>query len=171
MPRLKPTIRNLLLIASGALGLAAVLVLAFVLLSQPPVPKAVLRQAPYAVYYAKANPDITVDKSSYKYDSGNKQTSFVLQYKGKHLVFSEQPSPDQMQDIPEYYPKFIDQLSGYASFESGFGRVDLTRPGGKTQVAVINAKGALSFVRTDGDLSVDDWRRLFNNLAVTTANR
>jgi hypothetical protein len=166
--RLSHTAQQLVLVASGAIGVAVVVVVALAILHQPPVPQAILKQAPYTVLYAKTNENLQVDKSTYKYDSGNKQLSFVAQYRGNRIVISQQPTPDQMTDIPEYYPKFISEIGGYTTFDSNLGRVDLARPAGKGQVAVINAKGALSFFRADHELGTDDWRRLFNNLSTVS---
>jgi hypothetical protein len=164
MPHLSAPARNLLLVTAGAVGVAAVAVLAIVLLHRSPVPADITKQAPYPVLAAQPTADLKPDASTYKYNAPDKQVSFVVHYQGRPIIVSQQPTPDQMTDIPEYYPKFISQLGGYSSFDTALGRVDLAKPAGQTQVAIINTKGTLNFLRSDKELTADDWRRLFSHL-------
>jgi hypothetical protein len=71
-------------------------------------------------------------------------------------------------DIPAAYTKLLSSLNQFDSFDSPNGTVALTHPKelNGAESAVMNAKGTLLFVRPNGNVSSDDWRRLFNNLHV-----
>ncbi|HUD05657.1 MAG TPA: hypothetical protein VMR18_01895 [Candidatus Saccharimonadales bacterium] len=59
----------------------------------------------------------------------------------------------------------IEKLNGYASFDSVDGTVSLTNPTEvKSETAVMNAKGTLLFAKSNGNLSENSWKLLFNSL-------
>ncbi len=84
------------------------------------------------------------------------------------MTITEQATPSGFTDIPQAYDKFINSLSGYFSFGSVNGTVNLVRPHNLNgeQAAVINDKGTLMFIHPMQDLPPDVWRQLFNNLTV-----
>lgn len=111
-----------------------------------------------------------VDETSVKYDSQEKLLSYDIQAQGLgKLVVSEQPSPEQFHDIPQYYDKLLEHLGEYQSFDVDVGTVYLARPSklSSQQIAVINTKGTLVFIKPDHSLTSDQWRQFFNNFEVT----
>jgi hypothetical protein len=93
----------------------------------------------------------------------------VASYSGKSLTFAEQSTPQNFVDIPQAYDKLIESLNSYSSFDSFYGKVDLTHPKELKgqQSAAMNSKGTLMFIHpTNGDLSTDQWKQLFNNLSI-----
>ena len=128
------------------------------------IPKKIVSQINFVLLY----PDLkksqgSIKKETIKYDPILKQMSLVVNYQGRNITLAEQTTPDQIKDIPAYYPKFIESFNGYSSFENTIGKVDLTRPKElHNQVAVMNTKGTLLFAQTDSDMSDDLWRQLFN---------
>jgi hypothetical protein len=155
----------------GLAALAAVTLLVVIAVmtfaERTPISASIRKQVNFTLLYPKSSAAIKLDQKSIKYDPSVKQLSFIVTLSGRTITFSEQTAPDQFADVAEYYPKFIAQLQGYATFTNAIGKVDLTRPKDvKNQVAVINAKGTLLFARSNGDLTEDDWKRLFNSLIV-----
>lgn len=163
----KLPLKNLILVISSSLAVLLLVVVGLVLVTASPIPKEIRQKVPFTLIYPKSNKLIVLDKSSIKYDEKLRQMSFMVRYAGCTITFAEQTTPDQFVDIPEYLPKLLEKMNSYSSFENTVGKVSLTRPTEvKSQVAVMNTKGTLLFARTDGDLSVDQWRSLFNSLIV-----
>jgi predicted N-acyltransferase len=134
-----------------------------------PIPPAVNQEANFVIFYPNENSQTKINKASFKYDSHAKALSFIVTYNSKSLTFSEQPTPQGFVDIPQAYDKLIEELNGYSSFDSYYGKVDLTHPKELKgqQSAAMNTKGTLTFVHpTNGDLSNDQWKQLFNNLDI-----
>lgn len=139
-------------------------------LHQPIIPRQVLNQATFGVWYPTAGTlGLQVDRGTVKNTASgqDKLVTFVARNPSNNLSFTEQAVPDSFNDIPQLYDKLIEKLRGYATFDSVNGTVSLTRPEEfkSGQTAVMKAKGAMVFIRPDKDLSTDDWRRLINNLS------
>ena len=158
-------IAGTIVIASGALATV------YVIGRQSGVPGDIQNRLDFKPFVLTAGAVVAVDASTYKYDSSQKLLSFVANSNnlGK-LTFSEQTTPPQFIDIQDYYPKLVDTLNRYSAFDNQFGTVYLTRPKGQQagQTAIMNASGVLMFVRSEKDLSDEQWRRVFNALQLQT---
>jgi hypothetical protein len=156
------------LIVGGGLLVGLVIILAVTFLLWPKssiVPPTITKQTDFVLFYPN-DPAISTQKETFKYDPSAKIFSFTASLQGKTIAFTEQSTPSQFSDIPQYYPALIDKLNGYDSFQNAIGQVDLTRPTEvKSETAVMNAKGTLVFARSNGDLSKDSWKLLFNSLS------
>jgi hypothetical protein len=147
------------------------LIIAGVLLAfrpQVPIPAETLKQLKFSLLYPPSNDGYVVDQTTINYNRDAGALIFHAKKANDEFVFSEQPTPDSINDIPEYYAKMTEKLNSYSDFESLNGKVSLTRPkelNGK-QTAVFNGKGTLMFVRPSRDLSKDEWRTFFNTLVV-----
>jgi hypothetical protein len=142
-------------------GAAAVLMLN----KSKPVPAAIRKQANFVIFYPSSK-DAKIKSATFQYNSALKSVSFIINYMGKEVTFAEQASPDSFADDPNYYPKFAEKLNNYATFETVNGRVDLTRPNKvNSETGLMNAKGTLLFAKSNGDISEDSWKRLFNALS------
>ena len=133
------------------------------------IPSDIKKQLSFIVFYPSPNASAVVNQKSFKYDAQSKLLSYVLGYDGKQLTVAEQPTPQNFVDIPPAYEKLIESLNEYNSFDSYYDKVSLTHPKEfkGQQSAVMNSKGTLLFVHpTDGDLNLDQWKKLFNGLEV-----
>lgn len=133
----------------------------------PPIPGDIQNKLEFKPYLTDTKKGLTVDKSSYKYDQGKKTLSYIIHsYEYGNLIVSEQPTPQQFIDIPDVYNKVIDGLNRYSVFQNQLGTVYLTRPSDQKsgQTAVLNSSGVLMFVRSDKNLSDDQWRSIFNQI-------
>jgi len=151
---------------------AAVIIALINFINKPPViPSDIQKQVNFVIFYPQPSTQTVIQKNTFKYDPKLKQASFIADYGGRQITFAEQSSPDSFADDPNFYPKFIASLNGYATFDSVDGRVDLTRPKEvKSQTAVMNAKGTLMFAKSNGDISEDNWKLLFNSMLYTKPN-
>ena len=134
-----------------------------------PIPRYITSQINHIILYPDANSGVTVDTSSFKYDDANKLLSYSAKMGGTAITVSEQATPESFTDIPQAYDKFVSGLGEYGSFDSSLGKVYLTHPKDLNgqQSAVMNTKGTLLFIHpTNGDLSDDQWRKIFNGLRV-----
>lgn len=135
------------------------------------VPQSIRKQANFAIFYPQPGQQITIQKSTFKYDKSLGQVSYIVNFDSRQLTFAEQSSPDSFSADPTFYPAFIQKLDGYATFSSVNGRVDLTRPAQvQAETGVMNAKGTLLFAKSSGDLSENNWKLLFNALSNTQPN-
>ena len=135
------------------------------------VPSSISQQANFVIFYPQPSQQVTVQIKTFKYDPTNKQVSFIVSFSGRNITFAEQGSPDSFADDPNFYSQFITKLNGYTTFGSVNGTVDLTRPSEvKNETAVMNAKGTLLFANSNGDISEDNWKSLFNVLHYTQPN-
>lgn len=133
------------------------------------IPTVIKKQISFVIFYPNPNPAIIVDAQSFKYDEREKLLSYVVQYANRSVTIAEQATPQNFIDIPESYDKLIESLGEYASFDSFYDKVSLTHPKefNGQQSAVMNSKGTLFFAHpTNGDLTEDQWKKLFNNLEV-----
>jgi hypothetical protein len=164
--------RPLMLVVASAVGVLILVVVGLKVVLRPAIPQSVISEAPFAIFYPKPGGHIMLQKDSYKYSPSTKQLSFVATYEGHRVVYGEQPTPDQFNDIPEYYPKLIEKLNGYGTVENMLGKFNLTRPTEvKHQVAVAYIQGTLMFIQSDDDLSNDQWRRLLATMKTVQGER
>jgi len=148
--------------AAGGILVAGTVVTIMFVLPREPIPNSIREQLTSPLLLPRAA-QANIDRSSVKYNSDDKLLTYRVTYRGSLLLVSEQPTPEQLVDIPAAYDKVVENMNQYSSFVVSAGTVHLTRPkdAGGVQVAVMNAKGTLMFVKSDRDLSNDDWRRLF----------
>lgn len=154
----------------GILVIGCLVFVAFKILHKPPlVPADIKKQTDFVIFYPAASSGAKINKTSFKYDSSSKVLSYLATRGSVALTFGEQSTPQGFVDIPQAYDKLIEELNGYASFDSYYGHVDLTHPKefNGQQSAAMNTKGTLMFIHaTQGSLSEDQWKNLFNNLTV-----
>ena len=158
-----------LIILVSVLVLSVTLITVFLQLRKPSiVPRSILNQIDFAIFYPPVNQQTTIETATFKYAKSLKQVSFIVDFSGQRITFAEQGSPDSFGADPNFYPQFIKSLKGYATFDSVNGRVDLARPAQvNAETGVMNAKGTLMFAKSDGNLSEDNWKLLFNSLSYT----
>ena len=133
------------------------------------IPPTIKKQVSFNVFYPRPDPAITVATNSFKYDTKEKLLSYVVNYANTPITIAEQATPQNFIDIPQAYDKLIETLGEYGSFQSYYDKVSLTRPKefNGQQSAVMNSKGTLVFAHpTKGDLSEDQWKKLFNGFEV-----
>ena len=133
------------------------------------IPVVIKKQVSFVIFWPQKPASVNADKTTIKYDPANKLLTYIAHTTdGARLIVSQQPTPDTFNDIPQYYPKFIESLQQYGTFGSLSGIVYLTHPkelkGGQT--AVMNSKGTLMLIKPDKAVSDDTWRRLFNNMQI-----
>lgn len=150
--------------ATAVLALAAAGIFWF---TRSPISNSILKQISFTVFTPKTSNHLQLKADTIKYDAKLKQLSYIVQFQNQAVTVAQQSTPDQFSDIPDYYPKLIEKMNAYASFENSLGKVNLTRPTEiKNQVAVMNTKGTLLFAQSSSDLTPDQWRRLFNTLTI-----
>lgn len=133
------------------------------------IPPSIKQKISYVVYYPESIAELTVNKSSFKYDNDNEVLSYTLKYSTADITIAEQATPENFVDIPQAYDKLTETLNSYSAFNSFHGTVHLTKPKELKgqQSAVMNSKGTLMFANvTNGSLTDKEWKKLFNNLEV-----
>jgi len=159
-----------ILIAIAICVIAFTLALNFLNQSKSPFSRNIKTQANFLIFYPSVkDTNYKVDPQTIKYDTANKTLSFVEKDGSAKLVFSEQATPAQFNEIPQYWDKLAEKLRVYSSFDSLYGKVALTHPielqGG--QSAMFNGKGTLIFINPSGsNLSDDKWKQLLNNFEI-----
>lgn len=147
-------------------AVSLLLLIVWLWLFRPFLPSAVRRQVSFVVLYPNNRSTAKVDRNTIKYDSDKKILTYAAREGEAQLIVTNQSSPDTFTDIPQTYDKVLEGMHPYSSFDSLHGKVSLTHPATvSNQVAVTNTVGTLMFVRTNRDLSDDQWRQFFNNLA------
>lgn len=165
--------RKTVLLPLLVIALAIVITILVALFHNRPavVPRSILKQVNFVIFYPPASQQMTIEPGTFKYAKSLGQVSFIVGFGGRHITFAEQSSPDSFSADPNFYPQFIQKLGGYATFGSTNGQVDLTRPSQvNAETGVMNAKGTLLFAKSDGDLSEDNWKLLFNALSYAQPN-
>lgn len=145
-----------------------VVIALFVFLPRSPLPSGITKQAHFAIF-TPATDQATIQSSSVSYDSSQALLTYVSTMpNGTKLTFSEQATPEGFSDIPQAYDKLVEQMGRYATIDTVNGKVYLTKQpkAGSNQVAALNDRGTLLFVRSSKDLSEDQWRQLFNSMAL-----
>jgi len=163
---------NPIVLTAVGLGLVFGVVVSVVLaFSHSPIPLDIRKSATFDLYYPSANIDgWQIKKGSATYNAQSRNVIMTLENadKSNSIVLSQQATPDAFTDIPNYYQKLLDTLHQYNEFDSGIGKVTLTRPdelkGG--QSAVANTKTTLIFAHPAKDLTNAEWANLFNKLEI-----
>ncbi len=157
---------NKLLVIIVSLGLILVVAL-IVFPSKPPIPGSIKKQVTSAILIPKQSNTNDI-RNTAKYDATNKLLTFRSDIKdaGTNVTVTEQPTPDQFVDIPQFEAKFFEQAGEYKTFETTIGTVHLLKPKSVVQAAAMNTKGTLIFVKPDKELTEDQWRQFFKSVAV-----
>jgi hypothetical protein len=140
--------------------LAAVLMIVHVALRPKTiVPNTISSQLTITLFVPQVH-DIAAARATVKYDSSLQLLTFIVPMDGTMLTVSEQPTA--------VYTKTIESMEGYETFDSAQGTVDLTRPtnNDNKQVAVMNTKGTLLFIKANRDLTTDQWKQFFHTLTI-----
>jgi len=135
---------------------------------KPPIPGPIKAKLTSTLLVPRGG-DYQVNRESAKYDPALKVLAYNIAIKGVgSAVVSEQPTPDQFNDIPGYYDQVISQFHEYTHFDSVVGTVHLVHPDTNSdhQTAVINSAGTLIFVKPSQNLSDDQWRQFFRSFVV-----
>ncbi|HET7673809.1 MAG TPA: hypothetical protein VFK11_04855 [Candidatus Saccharimonadales bacterium] len=133
-----------------------------------PIPGNIHKQLTFQPYIVKDS-SLKVEDKTYKYDAPQKTFSYVVSGAGfGKLTISQQATPQSFIDIPDLYEKLVDSLNRYGAFQNQFGTVYLTKPDGQKsgQTAVVNSSGVLMFIRSEKDLSDDQWRSIFTRISL-----
>ncbi len=139
------------------------------LLSQntPIIPRPIAKQLNFAIYWPTQNTDVSASRSSIKYDSKDSIFSYVTNINSTPATITEQPTPDEFNNIPDYYSTLITHLNNYDTFSALPGTVYLTKPKGVSgETAVMNSGGTLLFVHASSNLPANQWRAFFNDLSI-----
>lgn len=160
--------KPLFLMIAGGVLLGGIMIFFLMFRVASPFPDDVQRQITFSVLYPGASSDYEVDAKSIAYMPKDKVLIFHVKNGSNGITLTQQATPDPFNDIPDYYTKVVEELHGYASFDSVHGKVALTHPeelkGG--QSALFNGKGTLLFAHPAKALSDDEWRSFFKSLVL-----
>lgn len=130
------------------------------------IPNKIVKQANFTLYYPEDGADWRVDRKSLTYSEETRVLSMRLQGPNQAVTINQQATPAAFTDIANYYAKLLDKLHQYSEFQTGIGRVTLTRPeelkGG--QSAVVSVRDTLMFANPERDMSDAEWRQFFDSL-------
>jgi hypothetical protein len=148
---------------------AGLVTIPIIIRNSQPIPSNLKKQIIFPVFYPSRS-DVTVKRSSMKYDSSAQVLSFIgyTTSGDAKLVFSEEPTPDPFNDVSGYYTAVLNNLNQYEDFNNVNGQTYLTRPKnlGGNESAVMSSKGTLMFIRTFTNLSTNQWTTIFNDLTI-----
>jgi hypothetical protein len=132
------------------------------------IPIAIKSQISFPILYPSSNSIMNIKASSIKYNAPNQQLTFVANYGGGTVSFSEQSTPSSFVDVPAVYTSLVSKLNEYDSFDSVNGSVYMLHPKELmgSQSAVMNTKGTLLFARPSFNITVSRWKEIFNNLVI-----
>jgi uncharacterized protein YcnI len=149
----------------GVMSLLLVIALFFAFAKHTsPLAPAVAKQVSFISYYPAQPWTSHLQQASYN-TSANVLT-IVANQGAKRVTLNEQATPDQFNDIPNYYSTLLTKLNKYQTLSTAAGQVYLVHPfelKGK-QTAILNTNGTLIFAEPNADFDDSTWRRLFNNL-------
>jgi hypothetical protein len=132
------------------------------------IPTSILNKASFTIFYPEKNiPHISQENKSITYSTDTDALSFLVYLDRKAIYISEQATPDIFSQSGVYDLK-LSQAKEYNDFTTEAGDITLTRPvelNGQT-VAWDNSKGTLILARAIKQLSISEWKTLFNNLEV-----
>lgn len=166
-PRKKLVVIFLTIVILGAAAAA----LYFKNTESDPIPQEVRTKVSHSVIFPSTS-KARIDDTSYTYLADQKVLKFNVQYSGKTVVFSQQPTPENIGSGEQaYYPAL--GIRPYAQFNSPLGPVALAKfwqsgtlePAG--QSAILVAGGTMLTAHSDKGLSNQEWKELFENLKIS----
>jgi hypothetical protein len=162
MPR---RLKILLFIAAAGVLIGAAL---YLFRPSSPFSNDIKRQVSFVILYPGSSQNYKVDKSTIKFSPATKLLSFQATGPSQTLSVTEQPEPDQINDIPGYLPKLTQLLNTYTTFGSDNGTAYLTHPTELRgqQSALFIGKGTMIFAHPSKNMSDDQWRQFFNSFDV-----
>jgi hypothetical protein len=131
------------------------------------IPSSVAKQLSFSPFVITDAKHYKTD--SFKYDADNKGFSFVAQVIGDpntSYTISQQETPDTFTDIPALFDKILGQLNSYDTVNTFNGALFVTRPKNAGQVAVLNEKGILMFIRSNHDVTSTQWKELAESMDI-----
>lgn len=130
----------------------------------PIIPAGISTQLLFPVLAPNSAAGYTLDTFNYDKDTG--VLSFTAHGPVANFTITEQATPDNFTEIPEYFDKLVESLLEYKRFDTELGRVSLTRPKefSGQQAGVINARGTLMFSRPDKELTEEEWRMFYKQI-------
>lgn len=133
------------------------------------IPASIKQQIAFQIYVtANGNKQWATDKQSVKYDNSLGLLSYTTTSANNSLYVTEQLTPSQFTDIPQYYPTLVSKLNEYSEVQTNLGTVALTHPtelnGGQT--AIINTAGTLMFIKPKTNLTDAQWTSFINSMIV-----
>ncbi len=143
-------------------------VIALIILRSNVVVPALIKNQVSSTILVPIDDVIKVDKDSYKYNDSQKLLSFTARYENNVLTITEQPTPESFTDIPQAFDSLVSQMGEYSKFDTAIGTVHLTSPQNQQniQIAVLNTKGTLTFVKSESKLEKDEWNDFLNAFEV-----
>ena len=133
------------------------------------IPRAIQQKITYQVYAPQIDDTVwKVLPESIKYDDKQGLLSLTIASSNIKLFVTEQNTPAQFTDIPQYYPALMGKLNQYSVVQTSLGEVALTHPKelNGNQTAVSNSHGTLMFVRPQNSLTDTQWQQFFNTLII-----
>lgn len=153
--------------AAGVLLVAVAAAATYSLKSTEKIPEAVKSQISSTIIIPSDN-SVEIDRKSYKINDSESLLTYTARFDDQNLIISQQPTPEGFIDIPKAYDSLVSQMGEYGKFESANGTVYLTSPKNQKniQIAVLNTKGTLMFVKSEQGMSRDRWQKFFSTLEV-----
>lgn len=133
------------------------------------IPTSIKQQIVFQIYVtANGDKQWTTDKQSVKYDASQGILSYTAKSATNSLYVTEQLTPSQFTDIPQYFPTLVSKLNEYSEIQTNLGTVALTHPTelNGVQTAVINTAGTLMFIKPKVNLTDSQWASFINSLNV-----
>jgi len=139
-----------------------------------PIPPSIQSQLTFSPFILT---DSTKGYSTSDYKLSNPvDTIYILSFEihikdGPTISLSEYPQPSEFTDIPNYQNSFLANIAKqYDSVQTANGTIFLGRLGQKdnTQLGVMIERGLLVLLSPTTDLSPQDWRKLGDQLRLTT---
>lgn len=133
------------------------------------IPPSIKQQIAFQIYVTtNGNKQWATDKQSIKYDSSQGILSYTASSINNNLYITEQNTPSQFSDIPQYYPTLVSKLNEYSEVQTNLGTLALTHPTELKgiQTVVINSHGTLMFIRPQNNLTDNQWALFINSLDV-----
>lgn len=156
-----------LIIIAGCIIIGSFLFAYFSLNNESAIPSNIATRLNFFVWLP--NKPYVIEDSTFKYDQSQGVLTFDILLPNKdRLVFAEQQTPSQFNDLSTYVTTVVNQLGNYDTFDSLNGAVYLNYPRGVTNAAMMNSKNTLMFVTSTTKLSDKTWEGLFNNLSLQT---
>lgn len=135
--------------------------------THPAIPSEIRKQLTF-VPFTNTNSEVASVLSEVKYDKKIKLLTYTVFLNGVKVVVSQQATPESFNDVPQAYDALLQKMYSKNSFDSVVGKVNITYPEELKglQTAVMNSKGVLLFAKPESNISVDEWKKFFNNLSI-----
>lgn len=132
-----------------------------------PIPSSLRKQASYVIF-VPSTASWKIDEKKLYFDKAA-QVLHLTAYNNTTkttLTITQQATPSQFTDVPQFFPALLDRLNQYESFGTLNGTINLTKPTelqGRTE-AILNRDGTLLFAYSRPEMATKEWRKLFNDM-------